>query len=134
MDVFADTSALYAVLDRRDDFHEAAASAWTRLVESEADRLVTTSYVVVETTSLLQRRIGFEAARVFLEDMVPVLDVGLLGPAVHDDAVASFLESGSRSLSLVDCASFAWMRDIGTSTAFTFDAHFARAGFSSFPS
>lgn len=39
MTVFVDTSALYAVLDRDDSNHAAAAAVWRRLVTDGADLL-----------------------------------------------------------------------------------------------
>lgn len=57
MDVFVDTLAWYALLNRRDDFHGAAAHIFRRL-RDEAARMVTTNYVVVETTALVAARLG----------------------------------------------------------------------------
>jgi len=47
--VFVDTSALFALLDRDDDFHSAARSFFPELATRT---LVTHNYVVVETIAL----------------------------------------------------------------------------------
>ena len=47
MNVFVDTSALYAVLDADDAEHGRAGSTWVELVEGR-HRLQTTNYVVSE--------------------------------------------------------------------------------------
>jgi uncharacterized protein len=45
--IVVDTSALYAVLDRDDQNHDAAKKTWSRLLEGE-DSLLVTNYVIVE--------------------------------------------------------------------------------------
>ena len=57
MSTFVDTSALYAVLDADDERHTAAGAQWDRLLAGR-EALHTTNYVLVETTALLQSRIG----------------------------------------------------------------------------
>ena len=74
MSVFVDTSAFYAVLDADDLLHPAGRSAWVRLLE-ERGRLHTTSYVLVETMALLQRRIDVQGPRTFIADILPVVQV-----------------------------------------------------------
>jgi predicted nucleic acid-binding protein len=60
--VFVDTSALYALLVRTDEDHAEAAKAFRGLLEAGRS-LVSTNYVLVETTALLQHRIGLAAVR-----------------------------------------------------------------------
>ena len=55
MDVFVDTSAMYALLVEDDESHEAARIGAASLRELGAS-LVTSSFVVLETVSLLHRR------------------------------------------------------------------------------
>jgi uncharacterized protein len=65
--IFVDTSALYAVLDRDDQNHPLAKSAWSSLLQAD-DTLIVTNYVVVETTALVQHRL-FDGA----DQMLPPL-------------------------------------------------------------
>ena len=62
--VFADTSALYAVLDRDDENHAEAVRRLSEISSAHAT-LLTSNYVVVETCALVQRRIGQAALRTF---------------------------------------------------------------------
>jgi predicted nucleic acid-binding protein len=126
--VFVDTSALYAVLDRDDRRHAEAAAIWGSLVEA-ARSLTTHSYVLVETFALVQRRLGPAAVVALQNDVVPVLDVIWVGDALHRAATEALLASGSRTVSLVDWASFAVMRDRGLRVAFAFDDDFGAQGF-----
>lgn len=126
--VFCDTSALLAVLDRDSDVHEDAARCWQALVNS-ATPLITTNYIIVEMTALLQRRIGLEAVRRFQYDVLPIIEVAWIDETAHSRAMQSMLTSNRRQLSLVDCVSFDTMRQRGITVAFAFDQHFAEQGF-----
>ena len=132
MMVFIDTSAFYAVLDRDDANHPAAKEAWTQLIR-EAARLFTSNYVLLETTALLQHRIGVAAVRSFHEDVVPLLEVDWVTEEGHRAGVEAVLAAGRKNLSLVDCMSFQTMRRLGVHTAFCFDAHFGEQGFTPQP-
>jgi predicted nucleic acid-binding protein len=132
MNVFVDTSALYAVLDADDDNHSAASAEWQRLL-LDSSRLVTTNYVLVEATALMQHRLGIEAVRLFEQDVCPVLGLEWIDEPRHAVGMASVLAAGRRKLSLVDCVSFAAMRDLGLRDVFAFDEHFAEQGFTCLP-
>jgi predicted nucleic acid-binding protein len=125
--VFVDTSALYAVLDRDDANHEMAAAEWRRLLESGVSMLVS-NYILVETTALVQHRLGMAAVRALTDSMEPVLDVEWVTREDHDGARAALLAANRRRLSLVDCTSFVIMRRLGVFRAFAFDQHFAEQG------
>ena len=127
MKVFADTSALLAVLDAGDLKHTAAKAAWEKLLGGEAD-IVTHNYILVETSALVLRRLGLEALRVFEADMVPILHIVWVTPEVHEAAVGAHLLAARRALSLVDCVSFEVMRRAGLRSAFAFDTHFSESG------
>ncbi len=130
MSVFVDTSALLAVLHAGDENHARAARSFRRLIEAN-EELVTTSYVLVEATALLQHRFGLPAVRAFQDDLVPVLGVVWMDAELHAEATAALLTAGRRELSLVDCVSFACMRRQGLTRAFHFDRHFREQGFAS---
>jgi predicted nucleic acid-binding protein len=126
--VFVDTSALYALLDRDDRRHADAAAIWRKLVE-EARPLTTHSYVLVEAFALVQRRLGPAAVRALQNDVAPLLDVTWVHEPLHRAATEALLASGSRAVSLVDWASFAFMRARGLRAAFAFDDDFGAQGF-----
>ena len=132
MKVFADTSALLAVLDAGDLKHTAAKAAWEKLLGGEAD-IVTHNYIFVETSALVLRRLGLEALRVFEADIVPILHIVWVTPEVHEAAVGAHLLAARRALSLVDCVSFEVMRRAGLRSAFAFDTHFGESGYELLP-
>jgi predicted nucleic acid-binding protein len=132
MTVFIDTSAFFAVLDADDQMHSRARREWERLLETDTT-LRTTNYVLVETSALLQSRIGMDGLRVFAADVVPALDVTWVDAGMHLSAHHSLLVASRRDLSLVDCVSFEAMRRLRIENVFCFDSHFAEQGFQPHP-
>jgi predicted nucleic acid-binding protein len=59
MTLFVDTSAIFALLVRDDAMHVHAKQEFARLADQSA-HLTTSSYVLVESTALLQRRVGLQ--------------------------------------------------------------------------
>ena len=132
MNVFVDTSALYAILDGDDGYHEQAVEVWTNLL-SGPNQLITTNYVIVETTALAQSRMGIDAVTTLAADLLPLLRTVWVDEATHRSAAHAHLVSGRRQLSLVDCASFESMRRTNLRDVFCFDPHFSEHGFDALP-
>ncbi len=132
MSLFVDTSALLAVMVAADECHAPACLVWRDLMAGD-EPLLTTNYVLLESCAVLQRRIGMKAVQLLVGTLAPVLQVHWVEPHVHEAAVGALLAANSRDLSLVDCVSFAAMRELGLTRAFTFDQHFADQGFEIVP-
>lgn len=128
MTVFVDTSALYALLDAKDPAHPRAQHVFAEL-QKDTTALLTTSYVVIESVALLQRRAGIHPARMLHDRLVPLLDMEWIDPATHEAAMTALLSAGRRGISLVDWTSFLVMRRQGLEVAFAFDDDFERQGF-----
>lgn len=126
--ILVDTSAIYAILDRSDANHEAAKACWFTLLDSNHP-LFTTNYIVVESCALAQSRLGLPAIRSVQEEILPVMEIVWVDEATHSLAIAALLAAERRRLSLVDCVSFAVMRQRASQVAFAFDQHFAEQGF-----
>jgi len=132
MVVYIDTSAILAVLHEEDMNHARATETWLHLAQDEVE-LVCNNYVFIEAFSLLQRRYGLEKAAALQERIAPLLEIDWQNEQFHAEAVHSVLTANRRSLSLVDCASFATMRRLRIDSAFTFDEHFKEQGFRVLP-
>ena len=132
MNVFVDTSALYALMVPDDNNHQAAQACFEQLRFSEA-ALVSSNYILLECTSIIQRRHGFETAKEFLRETATLLDVIWIEKSLHERAMGLWDKSGRRALSLVDCVSFSVMHEHGLRRAVTFDHHFREAGFEVLP-
>lgn len=111
-------------MDTRDAFENALESGRA---------LVTTSYVAVEATALIQHRIGMAATRDLHRRLMPAVEVAWITEALHRRAVARLLAEDRRGLSLVDCVSFEIMKERGLRLALTLDRHFEEAGFEILP-
>ena len=128
MTVFVDTSAFYALVDDRDPNHVRARSTLAGLLAGDA-ALATHEYVVAESTALIQRRLGLEALRRFVDDLLPLVEVAWIDETLHGEAREALLAAGRLNVSLVDWTSFLVMRRHGVRRAFTFDPDFGAEGF-----
>jgi len=129
---FVDTSALYALVSRKDTNNLVAAEIWEKLTE-HGERLVTNNYMLVECISLLQSRLGLESAIYLQSEIVPFLTVDWIDEEQHDAAINHVISANRRQLSLVDCSAFETMHRLGIETVFTFDKHFRDQGFKVIP-
>jgi uncharacterized protein len=125
---FIDSSAFYALMDRSDLHHNQASAIWRYLLERKIP-LQTSNYIVIETMALLQNRLGFDAANLWYQDVLGVVEVVWIENAVHNMALELWLSLGRRKLSLVDCVSFMVMRQQRVEKVFCFDRHFRDQGF-----
>lgn len=128
MIAFADTSALFALLVRNDDMHEQAGKIFGQCMHDEV-QLLSSSFILVETTALLQRRVGMDAVIDFYEKIVPLLDIVWVDGEWYEKAMTRLLALQKKEVSLVDCLSFVIMETREISHAFSFDHHFADYGF-----
>jgi len=130
--VFVDTSALFALLDRDDRGHERTAATWTEML-SGPHPLVTSNYVLLETTALLQRRLGLAAVHDLADHLIPLLHVRWIAEPMHRRAMRRLRRTDRRELSLVDCSSFELMEAEGMHDALALDEDFAAEGFRLLP-
>ncbi len=131
--IFVDTGAFLARYLKRDQYFDRARSQWL-LIRSEALPLVTTNLVLVETATLLSRRSRPDVA---VGKMRAIYQSGSF--TVHYssreeemaglDLIAKYR---GHDVSLTDGVSFAVMRKLGITRAFSFDRHFVIAGFELF--
>lgn len=126
--ILLDTSAIVAIADERDEFHERAMRTMDRL-SSEAAPLWTHSYLVLEASAVMQRKTGINQALEFLMEIEDVATVHWVTKGDHERAVYRLGQRNRRNLSLVDCMSFVLMEQYDSTTAFTYDSDFESEGF-----
>ena len=123
MSTFVDTGAWYAVADRSDRHHVAAARFYAE--RAPVRDLATSDLVVSETWTLLVAHLGRPAALTFWETLrdlqVPILT---LDPADLEAAWRIAQAFPDQDFSFTDCTSFALMERRGIEDVFAFDAHF----------
>ena len=124
--VFVDTSAIYALLDRRDGNHRAARTAFERLRKQRADPIIT-NFVVAEAHALLLARLGPDVARRWLGRIIWHIE----RVTVEDEAAALDIVCGygDKTYSFTDATSFAVMKRLRIARVAAFDRHFMQFGF-----
>jgi uncharacterized protein len=132
--IFVDTGAFVARYIRQDGHHRRARRAWAE-VEKSRTRAFTSSFVLDETFTLLGRRSTYAFAADRARALLSSAALTILRPDVDDEtaAVELFAKFADQQVSFTDCVSFVLMRRHRLERAFTFDRHFADAGFELMP-
>jgi len=126
--IFIDTVGFLALWNSRDQWNERATTAFAKLTVGGAD-FCTSSHVMLEC--------GNAAARMpFRADLIEVreqlrADGKLIVPTEADETAAwtAYARGEAADAGIVDHVSFAVMRRLGITQAFTNDRHFRAAGF-----
>jgi predicted nucleic acid-binding protein len=126
--VFLDTVGMIAVWDDTDQWHVAAHAAYRALL-GEGRRLVTTGLVLYECGNAAARRpyrSDVNELRKFLAQERLLLD-----PTSEEveEAWRAYDRAEAGEAGIMDYISFAVMRRLGLTEAFTNDRHFQAAGF-----
>jgi predicted nucleic acid-binding protein len=127
MTVFADTFALIAWLNPRDNAHANVVA----YLDSFTGRLVTTEWVFMELADALSAPGARTTVVAFLQAVRadPLFDVVGYDTAVYEAGFDLFAARLDKAWSLTDCISFEVMKQRGLSDALTADHHFEQAGF-----
>ena len=128
--VFVDTGAWIALALSRDPFHSRAQEVWDSLSSTGA-RLLTSVPVILETFTFLDRNTQRDVALAWQDSLAQVSGLRILTvtPADLEEAWPYFQRRDLHKLSAVDATSFVLMSHEKIRMAFTFDHHFAMAGF-----
>ena len=130
LDLFVDTSGLYALGDRRDPHRDKL----KKLVPSRMSaggRLVITDYILDEACTLAKARAGTHAALRLLElvETSAGFRMEWIGPDRFQAAKVYFRKHADHGYSFTDCTSFVVMAELRLRDALTSDRHFCEAGF-----
>ena len=132
--VFVDTAALYALFLPGDQNHAAAREELERLRRADAP-LVTTEVVLLESYILVHARSGRPGLMRFRDSLARStwLDPRPVSHPQQEMAWRLLESHGDKDWSFVDATSFVVMRARKIRRAFSFDHHFAQAGFEMLP-
>ena len=126
-----DTSALLALANRRDQYHERAVRSAVKIVES-GERLVGTTLVLAELHAHLLYRADPMRARAVVGGLMddPLYEWLDVTVELVRSATGAWLERfRDQRFSLTDAVSFEVMRRRRIAVAFAYDRHFETAGF-----
>lgn len=132
--IFLDTGAFLGCYIARDQYHHQALAAWHELRASEW-RCFTSNFVLDETFTFLARRTSYEFAAERARSLLTSSVLEILRPdhEAEVEALRIFEKFADQQVSFTDCVSFALMRSRRIDRAFSFDRHFALAGFELWP-
>lgn len=120
--IFVDTGAWYALVDKNDPEH---AKAKDFLRENKFP-FITTNFIFDETVTLIRMRLGWNIAKNFGQRLKESSFVTLVIIKNEDEERAweIFLKFRDKDFSYTDCTSFAILERLKLDTVFTFDRHF----------
>lgn len=127
---FVDSGAWIALALSRDPLHAQAREQW-EMLQTAGARLRTSLPVVIETFTFLDRNASRDAALAWKDSIYDPQVVEILTCEMGDLAKSwdYFKRPDLHKLSAVDATSFTIMKRARIRLAFTFDHHFAVAGF-----
>ena len=132
MIAFVDTSAMVALLDRADPRREDVGNLWLGAIDHD-DTLITSNYVALESTAVVQRRFGTTGIQRLIDHLFPELHMEWVTPDDHRTGLLVFRTTGGSGPSLVDTTSFAVMHRLGLTQCIALDEHFRQQGFELLP-
>ncbi len=128
--VFVDTSAFVSFMDDKDPYYDEALQTF-RLVQQKNVEIITTDFVIDETITVVQSRVG-HAAAVSAGNYIlnsTVITLYWLDTDLKLKAWEYFKRHRDKRYSFTDCTSFVLMKDMGIRHYIAFDEHFRQAGF-----
>ena len=128
--VFLDTAYLNALVNVRDQWHNAAVQ-WEERLAVERRRLVTTEFVLVEIADgLAAVRFRVQATHVITTlQASSLVDIIPASSQLFRTALELYRRRADKDWGLTDCVSFVVMSERSLSEALTTDDHFRQAGF-----
>ncbi|GAB4526405.1 MAG: PIN domain-containing protein [Anaerolineae bacterium] len=126
--MIADTSGLYALVDRADPHHSKAVSYLKSRASNRA--LLVSNHIFDETMTLVKARLG---TRVALQLGLRLrnsrfVEMVIFSGAEEQETWRIFSQYADKEWSYTDCACLVLARERGIHQAFTFDHHFAQMG------
>lgn len=132
MIIFADTAGLASFVDESQLDHQAAVDDVKRVYQAQG-KIITTNYVLAELTALFTRPLRLPKVKqlIFFERLRASswMQIIHIDEALDQAAWELWSKRQDKDWSLVDCASFVVMRQLGITDALTTDHHFEQAGF-----
>jgi predicted nucleic acid-binding protein len=122
--IFADTSAIFALINRNDEFHNVAIE-WFK---ENRPKLVLTDYIVDELLALALSRGDKKFALTISKQVRNLADVTKITEEDFNKAWEIFDRYQDKDWSLTDCTSYVFMNRLEIKKAFAFDPHFEQFG------
>lgn len=133
-DVFVDTSAWVALVDKGDSHHRDASSSYLSILKDHKN-LVTSNLIIAETYIIILKELRYKAAIEFLERIKasPRIFKIYSNEDIETEAEGILAKYHDQDFSYTDAVSFVIMKRQKIRKAFCFDKHFMTAGFTTTP-
>lgn len=133
-DIFVDTSAWIALVDKDDSHHKEAASSYPSLLKNHRN-LITSNFVIAETYIIILNELGHKLAIDFLEKLKasPRILKIYSNEDIEAEAEPILVKYSDQDFSYTDAVSFVIMKRQKIRKAFSFDKHFVIEGFVNIP-
>ncbi len=133
-DIFVDSSAWIALIDKDDSHHREAASSYPSIFKNHKN-LVTSNLILAETYILLLKELRHKIAIEFLERLKtsPRILKIYSTETIETEAEMILRKYMNQDFSYTDAVSFVIMKRQKIRRAFSFDKHFVTAGFTNVP-
>ena len=128
---FVDTSGWMAIFDDSDSAHREAKD-WSTKMTKLALILVTTDYIIDETTTLFRARRLSHFIKPFLEKIFggnKTIQLEWIDKTRFFQARDFLLQHEDKAYSFTDCTSFVVMKELRLTEVLASDRHFKQAGF-----
>ena len=128
--IFLDTAYVYALVNTRDEWHDAALM-WQEKLEQDRRQIITTELILVEIADgLASIRFRDQAARIIdALQSSRFVEIVAVSSELLTLALDLYRERRDKEWGLTDCLSFVAMRQRGWLDCLTVDVHFQQAGF-----
>ena len=128
--VFVDTSALIALGNARDHFHNQATKLLRELLTFKR-QFFTTNAVILEFTNAFSA-VRYKPLAIRLIDLIystKAWKVVMIDDRLMEKGIEKFKQMNDKDWSVVDCIGMMLTKDFGITEIFTNDHHFEQAGF-----
>lgn len=128
--LFLDTSYLYALVNKRDEWHERAVQ-WEKELENKRRKLITTELIIVEIADgLAALRFRVQAIEILTAlESSPLVEVVTITSNLLADGIDLYGKRSDKNWGLTDCVSFVVMGERWLTSSLSVDRHFQEAGF-----
>ncbi|MCE5329083.1 PIN domain-containing protein [bacterium] len=132
--LFIDSSAFFALLDKNDTCHEKSLKFFNEIKENFYP--FTSDFILSESFTLIRRKLGIGIATKLGEVVFSsnILKIFYIDENLILESYDLFKKYEDWQFSFTDCSSFIVMKNFRISKAFCFDEHFVNMGFKSVPS
>lgn len=130
-EIFVDTGAFVALEDESDQYHDEAIQFREHVLRQENYNIISSSYVLDETLTLIRARLGVKTSIGFSRQIrkSKIIKFIRVSEEIEKNAIKIFESYEDKTFSFTDCVSFAIMKQREMREAFTFDLHFDQMGF-----